>query len=240
MDLASFRKQVQAARQAICQEMLAAGQGRVRVKKQATALANLDRIFRATLKIGNRKGFQAMTMRDLVRETGLSMGALYAYFAGKDALLEMMQTLHRRLVQRVLDDCRQSADDPWQGLQQLLTTHLYLSEVLQPWFFFSYMESKNLSAKHRELAVAGSRITEEMIAEALEAGQAAGVLAPRDPRLAANLIKALLQNWYLKRTAHLERGIGVDRYAEELLAVVAGYLQPAGASTTAPQPTRRS
>lgn len=239
MDIAGFRQQVQAARQAICQEMLADGLAGVRVKKEATALANLDRIFRATLKVGNRKGFQAMTMRDLVRETGLSMGALYAYFAGKDALLEMMQTLHRRLVQRVLQDSRQGADDPWQGLQRLLVTHLYLSDVLQPWFYFSYMETKNLSPKHRELAVAGSRVTEEMIVEALAAGQAAGLFASREPGLAANLIKALLQNWYLKRSAHLERGTSVERYAEELIAVVAGYLLSPGIPADTTDPPRR-
>lgn len=240
MDFAAFRQQVQAARQAVLQEMVAEGQGRVRIKKEATALANLDRIFRATLKIANRKGFQAMTMRDLVRETGLSMGALYAYFAGKEALLTMMQAMHRRLAERVLQACRDPGDTPRQALERLLTAHLYLSEVLHSWFYFSYMEAKNLDPRHREEAVAGSRITEEMIAELLEAGMAAGEFAPRDPRLAANLIKSLLQNWYLKRSVHVARGVDVDRYAEELRTVAAGYLRPAADATLPPPEPRRS
>ena len=38
------------------------------------AVKNLVKIFKATLKLANRKGFHAMSLRDLCAESGMSMG----------------------------------------------------------------------------------------------------------------------------------------------------------------------
>ena len=37
-------------------------------------------------------GFQAMTLRSLSRESGLSMGALYNYFSSKEDLLKIIHS----------------------------------------------------------------------------------------------------------------------------------------------------
>jgi AcrR family transcriptional regulator len=74
----------------LCREIYRANRDKIQIKKEATVVRNLNRIFEATLKLSNEKGFQAMTMRDFSRETGLSLGALYAYFASKDELLAMI------------------------------------------------------------------------------------------------------------------------------------------------------
>ncbi len=45
-----------------------------------------DRIVRAALRVFAGRGFHHATMQDVVRESGLSVGAIYTYFAGKDEL----------------------------------------------------------------------------------------------------------------------------------------------------------
>ena len=61
-------------------------QGKMQIKSRKVAVANLQKIFEATFKLANAKGFQAMSLRDLSRETGISMGGLYAYIGSKNEL----------------------------------------------------------------------------------------------------------------------------------------------------------
>ncbi len=97
MNYAEFQRQVRLSKQDICREVYSDNRKSIRVKKENTVVKNLERIFSATLKIGNKKGFQAMSMRDLGRETHLSMGALYSYFSSKEELLAMLQHQRRTI-----------------------------------------------------------------------------------------------------------------------------------------------
>src|SRR5688572_17916252 len=46
-----------------------------------------ERIVRASLRVFGEKGFHRATMQDVVRESGLSVGAIYTWFRGKDELI---------------------------------------------------------------------------------------------------------------------------------------------------------
>jgi hypothetical protein len=69
-----FRDRGPLSREEICRDFLAENRERIPVKKDEKAVRNLVKIFDATLAISSRKGFQAMSVRDLARDTGLSMG----------------------------------------------------------------------------------------------------------------------------------------------------------------------
>ena len=45
-----------------------------------------ERIVAASLRVFGERGFHGATMQDVVRESGLSVGAIYTYFRGKDQL----------------------------------------------------------------------------------------------------------------------------------------------------------
>ncbi len=45
-----------------------------------------DRIVAAAIGVFNEKGYRRATMQDVVRMSGLSVGAIYTYYAGKDEL----------------------------------------------------------------------------------------------------------------------------------------------------------
>ncbi len=227
MDYAEFKRQLTVSRQDICREALAAKRSSIRLKKEDRALRNLERIFGAALAISNRKGFQAMSMRDLSRETGMSMGALYGCFAGKEELLEVLQHQGRTIASRTLLERLALETEPAARLEAAVLTHLYLSEAMQPWFYFSFMEAKNLSRRELAKAVASERFTEQVFAEILEEGRRAGVFHHRDTRLTAGAIKALLQDWYLKRGKHAERNVDVDAYARFVLELINAVVRAA-------------
>ena len=228
MDYADFQKKINPSRRDICREVYQENRGSIRVKKEDTVVKNLERIFSATLKISNQKGFQAMSMRDLSRETGLSMGALYSYFSSKEDLLEMLQSQRRAITRRILEDGIEQESDPRARLRAAIRTHLYLSEAMQPWFYFSYMEAKNLSQKEQDLAVASELYTEKLIAQILQQGQIQGKFELHDPQLTASVVKAMLQDWYLKRSKYAKRGVSVDQYARFVLQFVEAFIHHPG------------
>ena len=224
MNYAEFQKQVRLSKQDICREVYADNRKSIRVKKENTVVKNLERIFSATLKIGNKKGFQAMSMRDLGRETHLSMGALYSYFSSKEELLAILQHQRRTITKRILQEHIDKESDPVARLRAAILTHLYLSEAMQPWFYFSYMEAKNLSKKEQALAVASELYTEKIFADILIQGQAGGSFLLCDPQLTASVIKAMIQDWYLKRSKYARRKISVDQYARFILQFVESFI----------------
>ena len=224
MDYADFQKKINLSKYDLCREVYQENRRSIRVKKEDTVVKNLERIFSATLKISNNKGFQAMSMRDLSRETRLSMGALYSYFASKEELLGMMQNQRRTVTQRILDQRIAQESKPAARLRAAILTHLHLSEAMQPWFYFSYMEAKNLSKKEQDLAVASELYTEKLIADILKQGQIQRDFELRDPQLTASVIKAMLQDWYLKRSKYARRGISVDQYARFVLDFVEAFI----------------
>jgi len=224
MNYAEFQKRIRVSKQDLYRKVYAENRDSIRVKKENTVVKNLERIFSATLKISNKKGFQAMSMRDLSRETNLSMGALYSYFSSKEELLEMLQNQRRMITSRILEERIDREADPARRLQVAILTHLYLSEAMQPWFYFSFMEAKNLSKKEKDLAVASERYTEQIFADLIEDGQHQGIFAKRDPLLTAGIIKAMLQDWYLKRSKYVKRRITVDQYAQFVLQFVEAFV----------------
>jgi TetR/AcrR family transcriptional regulator, cholesterol catabolism regulator len=227
MTYAEFCQQVNISKMEIYQESFAAqrsfGRQTNRVKKEKTVVKNLDSIFGAVLKISNKKGFKSMSMRNLSRECGLSMGALYNYFSSKDELLEMLQHQRRTITGKILEERIESESTAPAKLKAAIFTHLYLSEAMQPWFYFSFMETKNLSQIEKQKAVESERATEKMICEILIQGQEQNVFHSHDPHLGASIIKAMLQDWYLKRGKYAGKNISVDQYVEYVQEVIDAF-----------------
>jgi AcrR family transcriptional regulator len=48
-----------------------------------------DRILSAATRVFSEKGYHSSTIQDVVRESGLSVGAIYTYFSGKDELIRL-------------------------------------------------------------------------------------------------------------------------------------------------------
>jgi len=226
MNYAEFRKIFNTYKNDIYHEILVENRDTIRVKKEHTVVRNLEKIFEATLKISNRKGFQAMSMRNLSKESGLSMGALYAYFSSKEELLEMLQHQHGNIMRRIFEDRIKTDMDPKTKLNMAIQTHLYLSEAMQPWFYFAYMETKNMSRANQEKAMAGELASEKIFSNILLEGRATNVFAEHNHELTASLLKAVLQDWYLKRWKYRRRKISVDQYAQFICEFIQSVVLP--------------
>ncbi len=205
----------------LCGRILERHRDVIRVQKTHVAVANLARIIEATLKLSNKQGFQATTLRDLAKTSGLSMGGLYCYFSGKPMLLSMILREVASTVAEVLSDPPlEVALDAGAHLRWLIESHIRLTEAMQPWFVFAYMEAKAFPPSERRIAIDSEALTEAIIARILEEGAAAGVFTLSDVGLTACLIKPLLQDWYVKRAKYRKRGISIDTYIAGVIGFV--------------------
>lgn len=207
----------------ICQNAYLENKDKIQIKKEKLVVKNLGKIFDATLQIGILKGFQAMTMRDLSRVSGLSMGALYSYFASKEQILTVYLGQGRKIIQEVLERFIMEEALPIERLRTAVQVHLFLTEKMHEFFFFSYMEAKNLSPEERERSIQGELGTEKMFEEILLDGQKKGVFKQGNHTLSAGVIKAVLQDWYLKRGKYAKRNIHVDEYADFVMDFITPF-----------------
>lgn len=143
----------------ICRAVFLENRDTIKIKKEKTVLKNLGKIFDATLAIGIEKGFKAMTMRDLSRVSGLSMGALYSYFSIKEEILTAFLGEGRKMIAKILMASIEKKTQPVRKLELAVKLHLFLSEKLNKWFYFSYMEARHLNPEQRKKAIQSEMLT---------------------------------------------------------------------------------
>jgi TetR/AcrR family transcriptional regulator, cholesterol catabolism regulator len=234
MTYEEFSKTFSVSIEDICRDIWREQRNSIKIKNEEVAVKNLVIIFDATLELGNRKGFQAMSLRDLSEKTGLSLGALYAYFSSKEELLDIVMSQGWHIIDRVLTQQVMTDGSPRERLRAAVRTHLYLSEMLQPWFYFSFMEAKNLPREQIKKIIRGELFTEKIFADILKEGADKGIFTVKksDLMLTASLIKSILQDWYLKRWKYVHRGDTIDTYARYALDAIERLIAPAVKSKT--------
>jgi TetR/AcrR family transcriptional regulator, cholesterol catabolism regulator len=224
----------------LCARILERHRDSVRVQKTHLAVANLARIINATLKLSNKQGFHATTLRELANSSGLSMGGLYTYIDSKPMLLSMILGEVAATATEILtappDHVRKNAHA---HLDWIIETHIRLTEAMHPWFVFAFMEAKSFPPTERQRAVDMEATTEKIIADVLKQGVASGDFAIDDVALTASLIKPLLQDWYVKRAKYRKRGTSIESYAQTVRLFVGAALskgRSSGAERRRPAP----
>ncbi len=198
-------------------------QSQMQIKKEKTAVQNLEKIFNAVFAISSRGGFHAMSMRDLSRAAGLSLGGLYAYFQGKEMLLDIIQTQGWAIVRQDLETVAQCHDHPWERLKAVVKAHVFLSEMHRPWFYFTFMEARHIQPRDFEAVKAMETHTQKILTDILKAGRDQNVFKSIDLELTASMIKSMQQEWYLKRWKYRDLKISVDAFADHMVEMVAAY-----------------
>lgn len=207
-----FRDLINLTEQDIYQEIYRCNQEHLQVK-EATAIKNLKIIVSATLELANEKGFQAMSLRDLSAKTSMSMGALYTYIRSKEDLVRIIQGQGLALAQRIFFEKLEAVQEPLERLQVAVRTHLYMSEIMRSWYYFSYMEAKNLTGPERRKAIESELQIHTVFSDILQSGIERGEFSKVNVEMTATMINAMLQDWYLKpwKFEHFE--VSVDGYA---------------------------
>ncbi len=213
--------------EALCRRMLEHNEGTISVRNQEIAIKKLVVIIEAALDLSNKKGLQAMTLRDLSNASGVSMAGLNAYFDSKVALVNLILKEVTFAVEEVLSDPpRDLVEDPVKHLMWLIEAHLRLTEEMLPWFRFSFMEARHLPQPERRMAIDSEELTERYFAQAIQNAQNVGAFRQEVTPYLSTLIKPLLQEWYVKRSKHRRRGVDLGMYIEAVQSFILNSCLP--------------
>lgn len=188
--------------------------GKMQIKNSNVAIKNLEKIFTATFKLANEKGFQAMSLRDLSRETGISMGGLYAYIGSKNDLASVIEGVLRNYIDQVIGGLSAQNLRPVESLQAIVYGEIYMMDIMSPWYYFCFMELKGLPREQQQHTLELELRFEGILIEAFEAGVASGQFVCEKPELLASQITAQLQQWHLKRWKFKLRNVDTQEYAQ--------------------------
>ncbi|HEY9459979.1 MAG TPA: TetR/AcrR family transcriptional regulator [Paralcaligenes sp.] len=223
-DFESFKVELSLSKADICRELYRRNTDLIRIKKEPVAVKNLGRIIDSTLRLAASKGFHAMSLRDLCADAGFSVGGLYAYIKNKDDLIRLIQHHGFIMTRRTMLAYTSGIDSSRDKLFAAIKTHLYLSELMPTWFCFSFMEAKGLPDKEKKEAIAIEQEIEDIFFDIVQQGISAGVFKAVNARLLAAIIKAMMQDWYLKRRKYRNQGVTVNHYAEVVRDILESYL----------------
>jgi len=169
----------------------------VQTQKAKFAIANLEKILSATFEVSAVSGFDRMSLRDLSKRTGMSMGAIYSCISKKEDIALMIADIVR-LSSELTRDYASQANSHWSAIVQSIRFHLYASTLLQPWYFFLFFETRSLPTEQqqasKQIELDGIDSFETQILAGVEAGE----FQTSNANMVANTIVVLLEDWYLK------------------------------------------
>ena len=193
---------------------------------QRTAAA----IRRAGLRLIYRRGFEAMSLRELAAEVGIQAASLYNHIRTKQDLLfdlirEHMETLLAQ-TDAALDKAPAGATE---RLRAFIAHHILYHLEKKQEVFVANFELRALEPQHYATIVTMRRAYEGKLIALLDVGVAAGEFEIRDTRITAYAILAMLTGactWY-KPEGRLTKAEVVELHTDMVLHGCVGHPRPA-------------
>ena len=189
---------------------------RIKVSKEKFAVRNLQKIFDATFLMSPKTGFEAMSLRDLSAETGLSMGGLYSSISSKEAIVIIVKDVVAVICGEIVEISR-NQKDPTVALQTLVRGYLYASTLMHSWFNFLYFETKSLPQTEQEASMNLELKQTSAMAEVLKRLNPDATI---DIDFVSTMALSLIQERYLKPWKYHQPESTVDQYADDCLALI--------------------
>jgi AcrR family transcriptional regulator len=141
-----------------------------------------------------RKGYHETTMQDICQESDLSPGAIYRYFASKEAIRTAVWDRYMDWARDVLERARSQAQGPLDTLVDVIGETMWLSYFRDPAFetmtrveienWPEILRDQDLLENHRKNLTFWRTLVTQLLTEAKEVGQ---LKADADPASLASL-----------------------------------------------------
>lgn len=109
----------------------------IREPSQVRSIEKKDRIVQAAFNLFDRKSFQDVSIRDIAREAGVSIGTIYAYFQDKKDIFVAVQDLYR--------------DEMYQRLFKVIQEELAATDKLEDGIYAVIMALRDFFQEHKML-----------------------------------------------------------------------------------------
>lgn len=137
-------------------------------------LINLRRqeLVNAAVKLFVKKGFHKTTVREIAKEFGMSMGALYDYIRTKEDILFLVCDHIFKSVSDKLEASVEAEKDPKEKLKDAIRDYFIIIDSIQDYTLLLYQETKSLNRKDRNYVLSAemelTKIFENIITQGIK------------------------------------------------------------------------
>ncbi len=178
-------------------------QNKIKSKIKDKELVDTRRIelVNAAVELFVRKGFHQTTVREIAREFGMSMGALYDYISTKEDILFLVCDHIHGSVSNKLKESLQSEKSGMEILKNAISDYFIIIDENQDYMLLLYQETKSLSkAARKYIFVAENELTsifEDILKQCIK--EKTFSINHRKTKLVANNIMVIGQMWAFRR-----------------------------------------
>lgn len=156
------------------------------------------RVAQTALRLFAQYGYASVSMRQIARDVGVQVGALYNYTPDKQALLFNILLQHMESLLTAWTH-HPKRTNPSDQINDFIQFHLEFHFSKSDEVFVAYMELRNLNPQNFVVIEALRRDYETVLQEILSAGVAAGQFQIKDTKIATLAIIGMLKEvgtWY--------------------------------------------
>ena len=170
-----------------------------KIKSKELVEKRREQIILAAIKLFSKKGFYKTTLRELAEEAGISHGNIYDYVGTKEDIFFLLYKFMDSLAKNSLTRSIENIDDPLEKLRRMVRSEFNVNYQWADAVLLVYQEGhilrKPLLKKLLEAERGRLRKFEVVLEDCINKGR----LREFNLRVAANLIKVMLDSWVLKR-----------------------------------------
>ena len=199
-------------------------QARTKRRSQAERSAlTRGRLLASARRLFAEQGYAETSLVEIVADAGLTKGAVYHHFAGKEDVFQAVYELEQRALVRVVADAALSERDPWDGFHAGWRAFLEASQ--EPSVQRITLLEAPAAIGWQAIRDIGSSHTLELLAVGLERAMAAGRIVERPVRPLARLLFAAMCEASMM-IAHAEDKSDALRSVSALVETLLAGLEP--------------
>jgi len=192
-----------------------------KIKNEELVKKRRQQIFEAVIKLFSEKGYHLTTLREISKESGISLGNLYDYISSKRDIPYIIQEKATQAVMEAITAENLDQLDPVQRLDKLISLEFDAMDKYEDLILIIYQESHSMSKKILYSLLANERSHIEQYEKVIRDGIRAGFFRPNNTRMVANMIKMLIDSWVIKRW-DLREKVSRQEMKEGILDMVFG------------------
>jgi AcrR family transcriptional regulator len=169
------------------------------IKNESLVNKRRQQIFEAAMKLFPKKGYHSTTLREISKETGITLGNLYDYISTKEDILYIIQERATQAVIETVSTNQEGNLDSFAKLRRLINSELDMVDKYQDLILIIYRESYAWSKKMLHTLLKNERHHVEQFEEVIAEGIKKGVFKETNARMLANMVIMLVSTWVLRR-----------------------------------------
>lgn len=171
------------------------------IKNEKLINKRRQELVNAAVKLFVKKGFHKTTVREIAKEFGMSMGALYDYIRTKEDILFLVCDHIFKSVSDKLEASMKTEKDTKKKLRNAIRDYFVIIDSIQDYTLLLYQETKSLSRKDRNYVLSAemelTNIFEKIIVQGIK--EKTFKIDKRTAKVVANNIMVQGQMWSFRR-----------------------------------------